>query len=129
MKLESKKICPFCQQAIAWFQVVPDGRKIPVNVQADPKGALILDEKSGWLTRVETFRDVVRYRSHLLDCKQMAKSLHSTRNITIPKDVACEYADCKQPQPHFHCFKCGETGHYASVCENETPAKELDFGN
>jgi hypothetical protein len=84
------------------MKVAPNGRTLPVNPEPDPTGSLQLDEMTGWLVKAEsTNREVLRYRSHLLDCKPMARVLHNTRTPRKP-DSTCTYPGCKFPGPHTH---------------------------
>lgn len=112
-------ICVYCKAKILWFPLAPDGRKIPVNAEPDRLGALKLDSNINWLVKVVEGSGDNRYRSHLLDCKPMAKALAAKRTITLGRDVECEYENCSIIGTHFHCFKCGEAGHFANACENE----------
>lgn len=112
-------ICPHCKAKILWLPMSPDGHSIPVNFApvAPASSALVLIDSIGWLIKdPECRRAGLRYRSHLLDCKALAKALHKTTVISLGKD---------EPKV---CFKCHETGHFANECpEDEATLKELDF--
>lgn len=128
--LSSRKICIYCKKEILWFPVAPDGREIPVNATPYPKGALTQDATTGLLVKVfpSNSNSAPRYRSHLLDCKPLAKALYSAKTINIGND-SCGVPTCSFQGSHSHiyCCNCGEPGHLAKDCEDELLAKELYF--
>ena len=103
------------------MQVAPDGRRIPVNPEPDASGQLMIDEVTGWLVRAhETNKSPLRYRSHLKDCKSMARALHSTRTIKLPAST-CAYPDCTFKGVHTHIDP--------ELDDSEDEIAELEFGN
>lgn len=124
--------CKFCKAKIVWFKT-PDGKKLPVYPEPREDGSLIVDV-DGKLVKLVSFfnwrelsQHVKKYRSHLLDCKPLARSLHlPVIKLGISQPFQCNNSDCELETDHVHCFKCGEVGHYADACETETDGlKEL----
>lgn len=112
------------------MSAAPNGRKIPVNREPDPNGQLMVDESTGWLVRAyDAVTETTRYRSHLLDCRSLARALHDTRTIKLVKSETCSFPNCDftGEHSHVHCFKCGDTGHFAANCESESEVAELVF--
>lgn len=111
--------------------MAPDGRLVPVNVEPSASGTLMFNESLGWLVRAhETNQGHQRYASHLLECKALARALHTTKTISLrPVGASCDVEGCEFTGKHTHvrCFNCGEVGHYASDCENASEVKELVF--
>lgn len=123
-----------------------NGRELAVNPEPDERGGLRVVD--GVLVKVEGDTvGVERFRSHLLDCKALAKTMYKNRVITLGKlesmtpiergeyvakrvlGESCDKPDCTIEGKHVHCFKCGEAGHYADACETEVEGlKELVFG-
>lgn len=117
--------CKHCKAKIQWVPTI-DGKKLPVYPVARDDGGLVKNEQ-GLLTRYNGESCVARFRSHLLDCKLLARELHSKAAITIPTFV-CDWRNCDVDTVHIHCFACGEIGHVASDCETESEPKDLVAG-
>lgn len=111
--------CKFCSVHIAWG-TTPEGKRIPVYIQARTDGGLTLDA-NGKLIRAIRSTPLERYfRSHLLDCKPLRDSLYKRTTIKLGEaGMPCDWPGCELFDEHRHCFNCGATDHFIADCEEE----------
>lgn len=115
--------CKHCKAKFQWVPTV-DGKKLPVYPEARDNGGLVKNEQ-GLLMKHDGLSTGPRFRSHLLDCKPMARELHTKSIINISPRFVCDWRNCEVDKPHIHCYVCGEIGHVASHCEEEHESEDL----
>src|SRR5690349_2393035 len=105
--------CKFCHATIKWSNTT-DGRSIPIYPEPREDGGLMFEQRShpnGGAIDVLARYDggsSPRYRSHLLDCKPLARSLHkpviniSDKRAELLSD--CTHEGCTITRKHLHCF-------------------------
>lgn len=117
--------CIHCNATIEWKTLL-NGSKIPIYpAPRDDGGLMYTGDKAGTMTKYDG-SSATRYRSHFLDCKKLALSLHKRKYIALGRETPeCSIEGCEIPGRHMHCFKCESTEHLADVCEEDDAVKEL----
>ena len=100
--------CKGCGAKVEWHPRV-DGRQVAINPDPDPAGTLAFGP--GMKLALALPRSKPRmYRYHLSTCPKPDEAIRRSASM-------CDHDGCELTTKHYHCFKCGETDHFASACE------------
>jgi len=105
--MDTRNFCKGCGAKIEWHPH-RDGRTVAIDPDPTEGGPLAFGPgmKLGPATAVSKRR----YRYHIAGCPNPEKARAKSAAPT------CDREGCDRTDRHSHCFKCGETDHFASEC-------------
>lgn len=86
-----------------------DGRLVAIEPKPHPDGLLYFGPGLK-LTRGTKGQKPRMYRYHVEGCAKPERAL-------ARQSGSCGREDCERQNRHFHCYKCGDVGHFANDCE------------
>lgn len=99
--------CKACGVKVEWHPTI-NGKQMPIDPDPHPEGRFafgpglkLMGAPVGTKPRM--------YRCHLDTCPK--KELLKPAVVSV-----CDKEDCPFEGFHFHCFECGEVGHYKGDC-------------
>ena len=110
--MSRKPFCDACGAKVEWHPTKL-GAEMAIDPDPHPEGHYYFGPGLRLFKAARGLRPKM-YRCHFDTCPKKGQPAPRRAGFI------CERRGCDIEGRHFHCFKCGDTGHFASECEDES---------